>query len=234
MKKSFLCLILARLNSTRLKNKNILNFFGKPLIYHTIKAVKDSKIFDKIIISTDSKKIADIAKKNGVEVPFIRPKRLATKYTSAHDTIQHALKFVKKKYNKYDYVQYIFPTNPLRNKYDILKGYKEILNNPKLDLVISVSKSNKCGFTINKLNKNMSLKNFVDKKYRLPNQQQYPDTYYIDGSIYIGKWDVWYNKKDWFEVKSKAIITPIERSVDIDEYEDFYLAKFKKSRMRNQ
>ncbi len=227
MKKSFLCLILARGNSTRLKNKNILNFFKKPLIYYTIKAAKDSKIFDKIVISTDSNKIANIAKKYGVEAPFIRPKKLSTKYSSALDAIVHALKFVKKNYKKYDYVQYIFPTNPLRNKDDIIKGFREIKKDQRLDLVISVSKSKKCGYTINSLNGKKSLKNFVSKKYRLPNRQQYPSTYYIDGSIYLGKWDVWYKKKDWFEVNSKAIITPEERSIDIDDEYDFNLAKFK-------
>jgi len=108
MKKKFLCLILARGNSTRLKNKNILNFYGKPLIYYTIKAAKDSKIFDKIIVSTDNKKIAKISKEFGAEVPFLRPKNLSTKYSNALDAVVHALKYIKRKKNIYDYVQYIF------------------------------------------------------------------------------------------------------------------------------
>tara|TARA_B000000565_G_scaffold239096_1_gene202425 strand:- start:73 stop:783 length:711 start_codon:yes stop_codon:yes gene_type:complete len=234
MKKKFLCLILARGNSTRLKNKNILNFYGKPLIYYTIKAAKDSKIFDKIIVSTDNKKIAKISKEFGAEVPFLRPKNLSTKYSNALDAVVHALKYIKRKKNIYDYVQYIFPTNPLRDKSDILKGYIEVKKNPSLDLVISVSKSKKCGFTINKLNKAKSLKNFVKKKYRLSNRQEFPNTYFIDGSIYLGKWDVWYKKKDWFSVHSKAIITPDEKSVDIDDEFDFRLAKYKFKLLKNR
>ena len=97
MKKKFLCLILARGNSTRLKNKNILNFYGKPLIYYTIKAKKRPKIFDKIIVSTDNKKIAKISKEFGAEVPFLRPKNLSTKYSNALDAVVHALKYIKRK-----------------------------------------------------------------------------------------------------------------------------------------
>ena len=145
--------------------------------------------------------------------------------------MQHALKHVKKKYGIFEYVQYIFPTNPLRNEKDIIRGYKVLIRN-NVDLVISVSESKKCGFTINKIDKNHSLKNFVPKKYRKPNRQEFPKTYFIDGSIYIGKWDVWFKKKDWFTVKSKAIITPQERFIDIDDDEDFELAKYKLKKIK--
>ena len=69
-----ICIIPARGGSKRIKNKNIKNFFGKPLIYYSIKAAIKSNIFDKIIVSTDSKKIASIVKKYGAEVPFLRSK----------------------------------------------------------------------------------------------------------------------------------------------------------------
>ena len=79
MNKKFLCLILARGNSSRLKNKNILNFLGKPLIYYTIKAVQNSNIFSKIMVSTDNKKIAELSKKYGAEVPFYDQKNYPQK-----------------------------------------------------------------------------------------------------------------------------------------------------------
>ena len=71
------CIIAARKNSKRLRNKNILKIDGKSLIEIVIKKAKKSKIFDKIIVSTDSKKIAKIAKKCGAEVPFLRSKKLS-------------------------------------------------------------------------------------------------------------------------------------------------------------
>ena len=75
--KKVICLVVARKNSVGLKNKNILKVRGKPLIYWTFKSAKNSKYIDHIMFSTDSKQMIKIAKKNGIHVPFIRPKKLS-------------------------------------------------------------------------------------------------------------------------------------------------------------
>ena len=87
-----ICIIPARKNSKRVKNKNIKKFFGKPIIYWSIKAAKKSKCFSRIIVSTDSKKISKIAKKYGAEVPFLRPKNLSGDYVQLKPVLQHAIK----------------------------------------------------------------------------------------------------------------------------------------------
>ena len=71
-----ICIIPARSKSVRIKNKNIINFFEKPIIAYAIDVAKKSKLFKKIIVSTDSKKIAKIAINYGAEVPFLRSKKL--------------------------------------------------------------------------------------------------------------------------------------------------------------
>ena len=76
-----ICLIPARYGSKRLKRKNIKLFYGKPLIGYAIRNAKKSKLFDKIIVSTDSKIIAKISKKYGAEIPFMRPKKIWTKFS---------------------------------------------------------------------------------------------------------------------------------------------------------
>ena len=76
-----ICIIPARQGSKRIKNKNIKLFAGKPLISYVIGIAKKSKLFSKIIVSTDSEKIANIAKNNGAEVPFLRNKKLSDDYT---------------------------------------------------------------------------------------------------------------------------------------------------------
>jgi len=93
--KTFLAIIPARGNSKGLKNKNILPLKGKPLITYTIKAALESTVFDKVIVSTNSKKIANISSKYGAETPFIRPKELATDTASSIDVVIHALSFFK-------------------------------------------------------------------------------------------------------------------------------------------
>lgn len=224
MKKKFLCIILAKHNSTGLPGKNRKLFFGKPLIHYTIKAVKKSKIFDKIILSTDSKFLKNYSEKMGIEVPFLRPKKLATKSSLSLQAITHALNWIKKNDKTYDYVQYIFPANPLIKSEDIKNGVRLLLKK-KCDMIISVSEDKKCSFTSNELKKNLSIKNFYPKKFRLKNRQVMPKTYSINGTIYVGKWDIFYKKKDWLDQNTYAMIMPKNRSIDIDDIYDFETAK---------
>ena len=76
MKNKPICIIAAREGSKRIKNKNIVNFFGKPLISYPIRVAIQSKLFEKVVVSTDSIKIAKIAKKYGAETPFLRKKKI--------------------------------------------------------------------------------------------------------------------------------------------------------------
>ena len=95
-KKKIIAIIPARGGSKSIKNKNIANLFGKPLIYHSIKTAKDSKLIQKIIVSTDSNKIRSIALKYGAEVPFLRPKKLAKDSSKDFGVINHAIKWLEK------------------------------------------------------------------------------------------------------------------------------------------
>ena len=83
-----ICLIPARSGSKRLKNKNIKNFFGNPIIAYTIKTEIKSKLFDEVIVSTDSNKYISIAKKYGATVPFLRSKKLSSDYARDVDVIR--------------------------------------------------------------------------------------------------------------------------------------------------
>lgn len=227
MNKNSICIILAKKNSKGLTNKNIKNFFGKPLIYHTIKPVLDSKLFDRVIVSTDSPLIQKISIKYGAEAPFLRPKNLSSYKSSYSDALVHALNWIKENYKKYEYVYYTYPTNPLRIKEDIIKAHRELQNNSKLDLVASVAEDRHPIFWSGSLKKNLSLRNFIHKKY-CKNRQELPKTYHIDGSIFFGKWDVFYKRKNFYSVNSKAIVIPSIRSIDIDDIFDFELAKLLK------
>ena len=96
MKKNIIAVIPARGGSTRIPGKNYKKFNGEPIIARTIKKLKKSKIFNRIIVSTDSKKIALISKRCGAEVPFIRPKFLSGNYISSRPVIRHILRFLIK------------------------------------------------------------------------------------------------------------------------------------------
>jgi N-acylneuraminate cytidylyltransferase/CMP-N,N'-diacetyllegionaminic acid synthase len=216
--------MLAREGSKGIPRKNLKPLLGKPLIHYTIKAVQESGIFDRFILSTDSQEIGDVAENYGVEVPFLRPKELAQDDSCALDAIEHALKWVEANDKRYDYVQYIFPTAPLRTAEDILNGI-EILFGKNADMVISVCQTSHPAWWANILPSDYSLKGFVKPEFRRKNKQELPMTYRINGAIYVAKWDVFYEKKDWLEQETYAYIMPPERSIDIDSALDFKLAE---------
>ena len=90
-----IALITARANSIRIKNKNIKSFYGKPIIAYPIKVALKSKIFDKVIVSTDSRAIANISLKYGASIPFLRPK-LSPKQCWYLEVIQHTIRRILK------------------------------------------------------------------------------------------------------------------------------------------
>ena len=116
-----LAIIPARGGSKRIKNKNIKNFFKKPIISYPINEAIKSKIFDKIIVSTDSDKIRKISQKFGANVFFKRPKKLSGDKVSDKLVIKHAIEWVTKHIGKVRYVCVIYPTAALIKK--ILKNH---------------------------------------------------------------------------------------------------------------
>jgi|TARA_B100001964_G_C13819209_1_gene416549 N-acylneuraminate cytidylyltransferase len=121
-----IAIIPARSRSKRIKNKNIKNFHGKPIISYAIKCVKDSKLFDKILVSSDSKKIIKIAKKYGAEAPFVRPSYISRDSSLTIDVIKHAIKWLIKNGNKINFVCCVYPTSPLMVPQDLRNSFKII------------------------------------------------------------------------------------------------------------
>ncbi len=122
-KKNIICIIPARSGSKRIKNKNIVKFNGKPLISYSIKTAKKSKLFDRIIVSTDSIKIKKIALRYGAEVPFLRSKKLSNDYAGTNDVLKDVVK--KLKLEKIKYIFCIYPTAPLINSRDLKIALKK-------------------------------------------------------------------------------------------------------------
>ena len=121
-----LCVIPARGGSKRIPKKNIKLFCGKPLIAYSIETAKKSRIFDKIVVSTDDEEIARVAEKYGVEV-LRRPKELADDYTGTGDVFNHAIETLNKD-GKYKYACMIYATAPFLKVEYLKEGYEKLKN----------------------------------------------------------------------------------------------------------
>ena len=118
-------IIPARKNSKRIKKKNIKSFFGRPMIYWTIRTLKKTKLFDKIYVSTDCSNTAKISKKYGAEVPFLRSKYISDDKTHVNEVIKNYLKKITKlNKRKIMFTCVIYPATPLLNYNDLIKSFK--------------------------------------------------------------------------------------------------------------
>ncbi|WP_210436498.1 pseudaminic acid cytidylyltransferase [Bermanella marisrubri] len=115
-------IIPARGGSKRIADKNIRNFLGQPIIAYSINSALESKLFDRIIVSTDSAKISEIASYYGAEVPFIRPDELADDYTATVDVISHAVKELN--LDDDDLVTCIYATAPFLNHQRLISAHE--------------------------------------------------------------------------------------------------------------
>lgn len=214
-------IIAARGGSKRIKNKNIKLFRGKPIIYYSIKAAIKSKCFERIIVSTDSIKIAKISKKLGAEVPFLRSKELANDKAGNREVIIDAIK--KMKFDKKpQFVCQILATAPFINFNDLKKSLS-ILKKSKADFCFSVSKFQYPIQRSLKITKSNRVKMFFSK-YRKFHSQDLEESYHDAGQFYWGKTNSILKNKITFSEISIPFIIPSFRSIDIDDMQDWHQA----------
>jgi len=124
--KNAIAIIPARGGSKRIPKKNIKEFFGKPLIAYSIEVALESKLFEKVIVSTDDEEIAKIAKSYGAEVPFVRPKELSDDFTGTTDVINHTVEYLESQGQSYEYICTIYATAPLLQKNYLIEAYQRL------------------------------------------------------------------------------------------------------------
>ncbi|WP_305371050.1 cytidylyltransferase domain-containing protein [Photobacterium leiognathi] len=212
-----IAIIPARSGSKGLPNKNILMLLDKPLIAYTIEAAKQSGVFERVIVSTDSLEYKNIAEQYGAEV-ILRDERLASDTATSFMVIEDVLN----KVTGYDYFVLLQPTSPFRNAEHIQQATKQFEQQPQMNFLISVCESNKSADLIKSIDEDLSLKNFdLDfSNYRRQNTKEYTP----NGAIFIGDNQSYLNKKHFFGNDSLAYIMNKTDSVDIDDKLDFELA----------
>ena len=224
-KKKVLGVILARSGSKGIKEKNIKKLCGHPLISYSIYAGLKSKKISKLIVSTDSKKIAKIANNYGAETPFLRRKVLAKDKVPSKDALKDAVIKAEKIYNtKFNYVIEIPAVAPLRTGKDIDKALNLLFTN-KYDSVISFARVfDKHPLRMKRLNKKGLVEHYDLKnpEKETSRRQDFPKCFIRNGAIYSMKRDSIVNKVTRWGDKIKPYIMSELQSINIDELTDFY------------
>lgn len=219
-KKKILAVVMARSGSKGLKNKNILKINKIPLIGHAGKISKKIKLIDKCIISTDSRKYGNIAKKYGMHFFFLRNKKLSGSKVPDHLVLKDALIKAEKYYNINFYaVVSLPPTTPLRKKNDVIGAINKFIK-LKMDSLWTVSKVDNKFHPLKQLDiKNKNLRYFLSKGKNIIYRQQLKDTYFRNGVAYVVSRKLLINGKSLLN-KNTGFYFVKTKQISIDSLED--------------
>lgn len=227
---NILITICARGGSKGVKNKNIRELNGKPLISYTIEVAKKWGKAKRIICSTDSEKIAKIAKKYGAEIPFMRPKEIAKDDTGKIEAIRHALVNSEKIFSeKYELVVDLDATSPIRTKKD-LDNCLKIFNEKRPEVLFSVVKSKKNPY-FNMVERNDKGFAELSKNPEKPllSRQESPQVFDMNASIYFYNREFLLDKKNISPFSSNRVMIyemDDKSRIDIDDEMDFRYIEF--------
>lgn len=226
---NILAITLARGGSKQIKNKNIADLCGKPLIAYTIESAFQSKLISDYIVSTDNPEIAQIVEKMGVNVPFMRPAELSTDNSTSAESMFHAVKFMENKKNlKYDIVVELMVTNPFKSAEDIDNCIKMLVDK-NADSVIAVHRViEHHPARIKKIVDGKLVDFCVKESIESRRQDLLPHAYVRSGAIYA-------LNRDWFvktgnrygSQNSYAYVLSEEKAINIDNQDDLEIAKYR-------
>ena len=216
-----IAIIPARGGSKRIKRKNIRDFHGKPLIAYSIRTALKSQLFEKVIVSTDDKEIAKIARDYGAKTPFLRPDNLSDDFTGTGAVVKHALEFLKDQGEEYDYACTIYATAPLLQKHYLIEGFERLKNSDAKYAFSCTSMP----FPIQRTFKidNGKCQMFWPEHFT-SRSQDLPEAYQDAGQFYWNRLSV-NTEEIMFGADSIPIVLPRHLVQDIDTLEDWKRAE---------
>lgn len=216
--KKVIGIIPARGGSKGLHKKNIKSLLGIPLIGWTIKEAQKSKCIDRLILSSDDQEIISISKKYGLEVPFLRPSKLAQDDTIPMEVTLHALKQCP----GFDIVVALQPTSPLRKVEDIDGAIRKMIDSGA-PACVSVTFPDKSPYWMFKIDEQERLVSLFPQNKIAKNRQDLPLAYALNGAVYTARIDWIKTKKNFITNETICYPMPRLRSFDIDDEDDFII-----------
>ena len=219
--------IFARGGSKGVLRKNVHPLAGKPLIAYAIETALASRLVDRVVVSTDDDEIADVARRHGAEVPFLRPRELAQDDSPEWLAWRHAIRALEERENgpRLDVFLSVPPTSPLRSVEDVDACIQTLLNGDA-DIVITVESARRNPyFNMVTLDEAGYARLSIPSERPIYRRQDAPAVYDMTTVAYAARPEFVLRASSWFEGKVKAVVVPPERALDIDTELDFKLAE---------
>ena len=219
-----IAIIPARSGSKGLPDKNIRKLKDKPLMAYSVQAAIETGIYDCVHVSTDSQKYADIARKYGADVPFLRSEETSSDCADSWSVVKEVLQIYETLGSHFDLDTLLQPTSPLRNAEDIIGAF-QLFNDKNADAVVSVCEMEHSPIWSNTLSEDLSMEDFIRVSGNV--QRQKLSTYYrINGAIYMIKNTFLMEDSNIYRKGCYAFIMERNHSIDIDSLLDFKMAEF--------
>ena len=219
-----IAIITARGGSKRIPKKNIKNFLGHPIIEYSIKACLESKIFDVVMVSTDSEEIADTAKKAGAEVPFLRSSETSNDHATTDDVLKEVLQQYSLKGMHFDIMACVYPTAPFITAGKLIEAYETLNKTEKATAVMPVVEYSFPPQRANVIRDGLLEYQFPE--FRLKRSQDLEPIYHDAGQFYFYKIS---NDNHFSEERFVPIILSDVEVQDIDNESDWKIAEIKYS-----
>ena len=232
---AIIAFIFARGGSKGLPGKNIRPLAGKPLIAWSIECALAVQRIDRVIVSTDSKEIADVARLSGAEVPFMRPGKLALDDSPEWSAWRHALNYLKDTEGSFPEIMVSVPsTAPLRSVGDINKCLDKY-EKGDVDVVITVTDAHRSPFfNMVKRNSDGTVNLVIPPSTALTRRQDAPLVYDMATVAYVANPEFVMEHQNTFDGRVAAVHVPLDRAIDIDTLMDFRMAEFYLSQPKDE
>ena len=221
-----LCTICARAGSKGVTNKNLRPINSKPLIVYSIEQALATKLFDQIVVSSDSAEIRNVALANGATDAVERPFELASDTAPKLPAIRHCVESAEKKFGQFEVIIDLDATAPLRDPEDIL-GALELLKTTNSDNVITGTPAHRSPyFNLVETNEQGIVHLSKQPRAAVDRRQDSPECFDMNASIYVWRRHALFENETLFTKSTRLFVMPRERSIDIDSQADFDMVEW--------
>lgn len=226
--KRVLALVPARGGSKGLPRKNVRSLGGRPLVAWPIRAALESRLVDRVILSTDDEEIAECGRAAGADVPFIRPAELAADSASSMEVVIHALDEVARTDPAYDYIVMLEPTSPFTEGSDVdaaLTGLHSARDAG--DAMVGVARSEifHPAYSVEKRSDGTLKPCFAPDFAHLKRRQDLSEVFFLEGSLYLSAVDAFRQARTFYHARTLPYVVPRWKALEIDELIDFLFAE---------
>ena len=223
---NYLSLVCARGGSKGLPGKNAKILSGKPLIGHAVSCAKSLTRVQSVFISTDSEELAELAKSEGAQVPFLRPEKLSQDGSSEWDVWRHMIHYWNTQQIEYHGLLVVPPTAPLRSKADV-EACLDLFETGKFDIVVTVTDAARSPyFNMVKESEGGCVELVIQPESKMVRRQDVPEVFDMTTVAYVANPDYVLSASGLFDGRVGHVHVPPERAIDIDTQLDFDIAQY--------